>query len=169
MVFGRSSDEKDESPEPAGRTPRSGPDSVVARGMVLKGDCETDGVLRIDGRVTGTVRARSLSIGPDGRVDGDVHGIGQSDSDPEVRVEGQVGGAVRAHRVDVGPRARIGSGLEAHEAVVRGHVKGAVKTAHRLLLEETAIIEGDVTARRLGLQEGGQVFGTIRIGEPPKG
>lgn len=168
MVFGRSSDQKDESPAPARQAPRSGPDSVIARGMVLKGDCETDGVLRIDGRVTGTVRAKQLSVGPDGRVDGDVEGLG-SDSDREVRVEGRVGGAVRAHRVEVGPEARIGSGLEAHEAVVRGHVKGAVKTEHRLLLEETAIVEGDVTARRLGLQEGGQVFGTIRIGEPPKG
>ena len=169
MVFGRSSDQQAESPEPVRPASRSAADSVIAHGMVLKGNCETDGVLRIDGRVTGTVRAKRLSIGPDGRVDGDVQGVDRSDTGPEVHVEGQVGGAVRAHRVEIGPKARIGSGLEAHEAVVRGHVKGAVKTDHRLLLEETAIIEGDVTARRLGLQEGGQVFGTIRIGEPPKG
>lgn len=170
MVFGRSSDSTDASLEPERRQSQSGSgsDSVIARGMVLEGDCETDGALRIDGHVTGSVRAKRLAIGPDGEVDGDVHGVGRSDSGPEVHVEGRVGGAVRAHKVEIGPKARIGSGLEAHEATVRGHVKGAVSTAHRLLLEETAIVEGDVTARRLGLQEGGQVFGTIRIGERPE-
>lgn len=138
--------------------------SIIARDTVLRGDCEVDGALRIDGHVTGNVRATRLIVGPDGRVDGDVTGPTGA-SDHATLIEGRVGGEVRARRVEVGVKGSVGSGLTAHEAVVRGHVKGPITTEHRLLLEETATVEGDVTARRLGLKEGGTVFGTIRIGE----
>ncbi|MFW5947209.1 MAG: bactofilin family protein [Gemmatimonadota bacterium] len=165
MAFGTSKDQpvKPEPSVPAGRSV----DSIIGRGMVLDGDCETDGNLRVDGHVKGNVRARNLTVGSDGRIDGDVSGPDTSDSDRAVIIEGRVGGAVRAHRVEIGPKGSVGSGLEVHEAVVRGRVKGPVKTEHRLLLEETATVEGDVTAKRLGLKEGGQVFGTIRIGQAP--
>ncbi len=36
---------------------------------------------------------------------------------------------------------------------------------NRLVLEDTADVEGDVRARRLALKEGGQVNGTIWMGE----
>ncbi len=170
MAFGRSKDQAEETPPATRSTPTQprGAASLIAHGMVLDGDCETEGELRIDGHVKGDVRAGRLTIGPDGRVDGDVAGSAAG-SDRAVSVEGRVGGAVRAHRVEVGPDGSVGSGLTAHEAVVRGRVKGAIETELRLLLEETAVVEGDVTAQRLGLKEGGQVFGPIRIGKRPGG
>ncbi len=140
--------------------------SIIGRGMVLEGDCTADGPLRIDGHVKGNVRALHLVIGPEGRVDGDVIGVDGNAPDRATIIEGQVGGAVRARRVEIAPSGSVGSGLTAHEAIVHGRVKGPITTEHRLILEETATVEGDVTARRLGLKEGGKVFGTIRIGEP---
>ncbi|HEX7118565.1 MAG TPA: polymer-forming cytoskeletal protein [Longimicrobiales bacterium] len=160
------------SKKSAGTRETSGPaaspstGSIIARGMVLDGDCTADGPLRIDGHVTGNVRAARLVIGPGGRVDGDVIGADGDASDRATVIEGHVGGAVRARRVEIARNGSVGSGLTAHEAVVHGHVKGPIATESRLVLEETATVEGDVTARRLGLKEGGKVFGTIRIGEP---
>ncbi|MFO7893660.1 MAG: polymer-forming cytoskeletal protein [Longimicrobiales bacterium] len=142
-------------------------DSIISADMVLGGDCETDGALRVDGHVKGSVRAGRLTVGPGGRVDGDVTGTGGSGSGRVVVIEGQVGGAVRAPRVEVGTEGSVGSGLEVHEGVIEGHVRGPIEAEHRLVLEDTATVEGDVTARRLGLKEGGRVFGTIRIGQAP--
>lgn len=151
---------------PAGRT---GADSLIAAGMVLDGDCRTDGALLVEGHVTGNVHANRLVIGRTGVVDGDVTGQGgAAGSDDAVAIDGRVGGAVRAPRVEIGRDGAVGGGMKVKEAVVRGRVVGAILTEERLLLEETAVVEGDVTARRLGLREGGQVFGTIRIGEPPR-
>ena len=42
---------------------------------------------------------------------------------------------------------------------------GGILARKRLALEETAEVEGDVDARRLALKEGGQVNGTIRMGD----
>lgn len=152
------------TPAEARTTP--GADSLIAAGMTLEGDCRTDGVLRVDGHVTGNVRASRVTVGPTGRVDGDLTGP-DADGENAVLIEGRVGGEVRAPRVEVGRGGAVGGGMKVKEAVVRGRVAGGILTERRLLLEETAVVEGDVTAPRLGLKEGGQVFGTIRIGEPP--
>lgn len=167
MAFGISKDRSGEEPASPRRATESSKDSAISADMVLDGDCETDGALRVDGHVKGSVRAARLTIGPGGRVDGDVTGPDTPGADRVMVIEGRVGGAVRGHRAEVGVEGFVGSGLEVHEAVVRGHVRGPIEAEHRLVLEDTATVEGDVTARRLGLKEGGQVFGTIRIGKLP--
>lgn len=149
------------SPRPSGRSV----DSLIAPGMVLRGDCETEGVLRVEGRVTGNIRANGLTVSPGGEVEGDVTGPGGAPSRDTVMIEGRVHGSVRAPRVEVGRDGLVGAGMEVTEATVRGRVTGPIVAEQRLLLEETAVVDGDVTAKRLGLREGGQVFGTIRIGE----
>lgn len=163
MALGRST-----NPDRAARSGGAPGDSLIAAGMVLDGHCRTDGSLRVDGRVTGSVHADNLVVGRGGRIDGDVTGEGNGGGDGQtVVIEGHVEGAVTAPRVEVGPDGVVGGGVKAQEAVVRGRVAGGILTEGRLLLDATAVVEGDVTARRLGLTEGGQVFGTIRIGERP--
>jgi cytoskeletal protein CcmA (bactofilin family) len=144
-------------------------DSLIGDGMVLNGDCRTDGTLRVNGHVRGSVQANRLAIGPSGRVDGDVTGVGDGAGKHAVLVDGRVGGAVRGPHVEIGRDGTVGGGIQAKEAVVRGRVTGPVGAEERLILEDTAIVEGDVTARRLGLKEGGQVYGTIRIGDRSAG
>lgn len=47
--------------------------NVIAKGTLIQGDVISDGDLRIDGEVKGTIRSRSkVMVGPDGLVDGDV-------------------------------------------------------------------------------------------------
>lgn len=53
------------------RTP-SGPPSILAADLYLRGDLVTGGDLHIDGRIDGDVRARSVTIGAGGRVEGTV-------------------------------------------------------------------------------------------------
>jgi cytoskeletal protein CcmA (bactofilin family) len=107
--------------------PREGVISIIGPGMRVVGDCETDGTLRIEGKVEGTVRAaKAVVIGKDGTVEGDV--ITQ-------------------------------------DAIVGGRVNGKVVAESRLELQATCSIEGEIRARRIKLDEGGQVNGSVYVGE----
>jgi cytoskeletal protein CcmA (bactofilin family) len=101
--------------------------SIIGPGMRVIGDCDTEGTLRIEGHIEGTVRAgKAVVVGKDGSVKGDV--ITQ-------------------------------------DAVVGGRIAGTIIAESRLELQATCIIEGDVRARRIKLEEGGRVNGTVQTGE----
>ena len=152
--------EENRAPSHAG-----GDASLVLRDMRVAGDCVTEGSLRILGTVTGNVSARGLELGSTGRVEGDVAAPEGAEGERPFLIDGSVEGAVRASVVQVGQSGSVNGGVVADEVVVRGRVRGGVVARRKLSLEETAVVEGDVHARRLGLQEGGQVNGTIRMGD----
>src|SRR5919202_156944 len=48
--------------------------SIIAAGTRIDGNIETDGVIRIEGRVEGSIRAaRQVLVGRQGEVQGDIH------------------------------------------------------------------------------------------------
>jgi cytoskeletal protein CcmA (bactofilin family) len=101
--------------------------SIVGPGMKIVGDCDTEGTLRIEGSVHGTVRAgKAVVIGKDGVVEGDV---------------------------------------TTQDAIIGGRVKGSVIADSRLELQATCVVEGEIRARRIKLDEGGRVNGTVHTGE----
>lgn len=101
--------------------------SIVGPGMKVVGDCETDGTLRIEGAVQGTVRAaKAVVIGRDGLVIGDV--ITQ-----DAVISGRVEGSVTAE-----------SRLELQASC---QIDGEVYTP-RLQLEEGAVFNGSVNMKQ---------------------
>jgi cytoskeletal protein CcmA (bactofilin family) len=171
VILRGSKTDKTESTPPTRPAPTTGrsqvADSLIAAGLEVAGDCSTPGTLRVDGRIRGDVRARRLVVGPEGRVDGNVSGPDGGPAEDGVLIEGKVDGTVQAPRVEVGHAGSVGGGLRVREAIVRGRVDGSVVAEQRLVLEETAIVDGDVTTPVIGVREGGQVYGTIRIGKRP--
>jgi cytoskeletal protein CcmA (bactofilin family) len=128
-IFGRktSKDDADMAKDTNGAQSRDNVISIIGPGMRVVGDCETDGTLRIEGTVDGTVRAgKAVVIGKDGVVNGDV---------------------------------------ATQDAIIGGRVTGAVIAESRLELQATSIIEGEIRARRIKLDEGGRVNGTVYTGE----
>lgn len=106
---------------------REGVISIIGPGMRLVGDCDTEGTLRIEGTVEGTVRAgKAVVVGKEGVVDGDI---------------------------------------VTQDAVIGGRVTGSIVAESRLELQATCAVEGQVRARRIKLEEGGKVNGTVQIGE----
>lgn len=106
---------------------REGVISIIGPGMKVLGDCDTEGTLRIEGTVEGTVRAgKAVVVGKDGVVDGDI---------------------------------------VTQDAVVGGRVAGSIVAESRLELQATCVIEGQIKARRIKLEEGGKVNGMVQIGE----
>ncbi|MEX2048621.1 MAG: polymer-forming cytoskeletal protein [Gemmatimonadota bacterium] len=143
-----------------------GPDvSVITKDMRVAGDIETTGAIRIEGTVSGSVRAASLELTATGAVNGDLIAAEGDSVGGAFVVAGSVQGAVRAHQVEVCQGGTVLSGVVAETATVRGRILGGILARGRLALTATAVVEGDVHARRLALEEGGQVNGNIRIGD----
>jgi cytoskeletal protein CcmA (bactofilin family) len=76
--------------------------SIVGPGMTFVGDCETDGTIRVEGRLEGSIRAgRSVMVGPGGVVTGDVHAR-------DATVAGTVNGTVVAEsKLDLQETSRL--------------------------------------------------------------
>jgi cytoskeletal protein CcmA (bactofilin family) len=128
-IFGRktSNDGGDMAKDSGAQQARDNVISIIGPGMHVTGDCETDGTLRIEGTVKGTVRAgKAVVIGKDGVINGDVH---------------------------------------TQDAIIGGRVTGGVVAESRLELQATCVIEGEIRARRIKLEEGGRVNGTVYTGE----
>jgi cytoskeletal protein CcmA (bactofilin family) len=104
--------------------------SIIGPGMRINGDCETDGTVRIEGSVEGSVRAgKAVVVGKDGLVTGEI---------------------------------------VTQDAVVSGRVVGTLTAESRLELQATSKVEGEVYARRMQLEDGAMLNGTVQMGEVPK-
>jgi cytoskeletal protein CcmA (bactofilin family) len=100
------------------------PFSIIASDMTVTGDLETEGVVRVEGRVKGTVRVGSQVLVAEGAViEGDLH-------TQEAVVAGQVSGAIHAReRVELQATALVtGDILTPRISIVEGaRVTGEVK------------------------------------------
>lgn len=165
VVLGRKTTE-DQPTTTGGSVGRSGADSIISKQMVIHGDCVVEGRIRIEGTIKGNVKADGLELAESGTVEGDISAASEGrDGRPPFVIAGRVDGSVRSLRVEIAPAGKVLGGVEADEVQVRGRVQGGVVARKRLVLKETAVVEGDVRARVLGLEEGGQVNGTIVMGE----
>jgi cytoskeletal protein CcmA (bactofilin family) len=106
-------------------TPPEGAFSFVANGMIVVGDIVTEGIIRIEGEVRGTIRAaKSVVLGQGGRVVGDI-------VTEEAVIAGNVNGSITA-----------GNRLELQSSCF---VSGAIATRPKhLKLEEGARFRGHV-------------------------
>jgi len=102
--------------------------SIIAQGMRVVGELVTEGVLKIEGDVEGTVRTtREVLVAKGGKVEGDIH---------------------------------------AAEAVIGGEVNGSIFADTRVEVQQGAVVVGDISTKKLMVQEGGEVNGQVRMGEP---
>jgi cytoskeletal protein CcmA (bactofilin family) len=114
-----------------GSAPSDSVISIIGPGMTIVGDCETDGTIRVEGSVEGSIKAgKAVVIGKQGVVTGNI---------------------------------------STQDAVISGRVEGTLIAASRLELQATCHIEGEVHTRRMQLEEGAVLNGTVHMGaEPPK-
>jgi cytoskeletal protein CcmA (bactofilin family) len=100
------------------------PFSIIASDMTVIGDLETEGVVRVEGRVKGTVRVGAQVLVAAGAViEGDLHTL-------EAVVAGQVSGAIVAReRVELQATAVVSGDIHTPRiAIVEGaRVTGEVK------------------------------------------
>ena len=101
--------------------------SIIGPGMTIVGNCETDGTVRIEGTVEGSIKAgKAVVVGKQGLVSGD---ITTQDAVISGRVEGTLAAASRL------------------ELQATCQIDGEVHT-RRMQLEEGAILNGRRHSRR---------------------
>lgn len=108
-------------------TPPEAVISIIGPGMKVIGDCHTEGTVRVEGTVEGSIRAgKAVVIGKQGTVIGDV---------------------------------------QTQDAVISGRVTGTLVAESRLELQATSQIDGDVRTRRMQLEEGAILNGTVHMSD----
>jgi cytoskeletal protein CcmA (bactofilin family) len=99
-------------------------------------------------------------IGAGMRVVGDITAEGV------VKIEGTVVGTVRAGRqVLVGKGGEVEGDVISREAIIGGEVRGSVRADERCEIQASCVVHGDIAAKRLLVQEGGEINGVVRMGE----
>ena len=94
-----------------------------------------------------------------------MHIVGDCDTTDTVRIEGRIEGSVRAEKaVVIGKGGRVTGDIQTQDAVIAGTVKGALDVDSRLELQSTCVIDGEIRATRLKLDEGGVLNGSVSIG-----
>ncbi len=100
------------------------PFSIIAKDMSIMGDLETEGVVRIEGRIRGTVRAGSqVLVGQGAQLEGDLH-------TREAVIGGDVVGSIHAtERVELQATASVTGNIHTPRIAVMegGRVSGEVR------------------------------------------
>src|SRR5712691_11072272 len=92
--------------------------------------------------------------------------VGDITADGVVKIEGTVVGTVRAARqVLVGKGGEVEGDVISREAIIGGEVRGSIRADERIEIQCTSVVHGDVVAKRLLVQEGGEINGVVRMGE----
>jgi len=99
-------------------------------------------------------------IGPGMKIVGDLVTEGT------VRVEGLVEGGIQAGKaVVVGKDGCVIGDVRTQDAVLSGRVEGTLIAESRLEIQASAEVHGEIRARRLQLEEGAILNGTVLMGE----
>jgi cytoskeletal protein CcmA (bactofilin family) len=101
-------------------------------------------------------------------IDAGLNIKGDLQTDGEVQVDGQITGDISCAHLTVGKDGAILGDIKANEVVVRGKVRGTIR-ATRVILQESARVEGDIFHDRLAIEEGARFIGASnhQKGEAP--
>lgn len=105
--------------------------------------------------------ARTSIIGPTSIVIGNLSGRG------DLEIAGRVQGDVDVlGLVHVREEGTVLGSIRAQDVRVAGHVEGNVTARASLVLQAGANMQGDLTAVRLGIEEGARIHGSVRTETP---
>ena len=103
-------------------------------------------------------------------IDAGLNIKGDLQTDGEVQVDGRITGDISCAHLTVGKDGAILGDFKANEVVGRGKVSGTIR-ATRVILLESARVEGDIFHDRLAVEEGARFIGASKHhqdGAPPQ-
>ncbi|HUY94328.1 MAG TPA: polymer-forming cytoskeletal protein [Terracidiphilus sp.] len=80
-------------------------------------------------------------------------------------IDGRVEGTVQLneHRLTIGPNANVAADLSAHDVLVLGRVHGNLVATGRVELRAGCVVEGDVRAYRLAIEDNAVMRGKVDL------
>jgi cytoskeletal protein CcmA (bactofilin family) len=83
-----------------------------------------------------------------------------------VHVDGRAEGELHVSgNVEVASGAKVKALIEASNVTIKGDVEGALNARDKLVLGKNAKLSGDVTVRRLQIEDGASLNGHVRMGD----
>ncbi len=145
-IFGKDGVEKGETAK-VGAPTGDGALSIVAAGMTVTGDIESNGVVKVEGTIEGTIRcARQVLVGRQGRVKGDI-------VTREAVIGGHVDGTISgAERVEIQSSAVVSGDIHAKSLVVveGAQLNGSVRMDERAGTQTTKPVARAEDMRKSG-------------------
>ncbi len=104
------------------------------------------------------------------RLGPSVHLQGNINSAEDLLIDGQVEGkvVVSGHRVIISETARVRGDIQAHEVILEGNLEGNINTTGKVTVTAKAVLNGDVSAGSVAVEEGAKFKGTIKIIPSPQ-
>jgi cytoskeletal protein CcmA (bactofilin family) len=112
--------------------------------------------------VAPTERRESAGIGPSITIVGDVSG------DEDLTILGKVEGKIvlPKHSVTIGHGGRVKADIQAKFVSVAGEVHGNLVAGEQIVIRKTATMLGNLTAPRVGLEDGCRFRGSVEMEAP---
>jgi cytoskeletal protein CcmA (bactofilin family) len=101
------------------------------------------------------------NIGKSISIKGDLTG------NEDLVIDGNIEGRIDLpnNQLTIGAEGKIKADIHAKSAVLVGHVTGNVSATERIEVQASGIVDGDVRAPRLVVQEGAVLNGTVEMSE----
>jgi cytoskeletal protein CcmA (bactofilin family) len=112
---------------------------------------------------TGT--AQSANIGKSVVIKGEISGT------EDLFLDGKMEGSIQleGHRLTIGPNGEVRANITAGAVIVAGKLHGNIRAADRAELKKTAVVTGDLATRRVVIEDGAYLKGSLEITrEAPK-
>jgi cytoskeletal protein CcmA (bactofilin family) len=83
----------------------------------------------------------------------------------DLYVDGQVEGsiALKGNSLTVGPNGQVKASVDAKGVVVLGKLDGNILAGDRVELRKSAVVNGDISAQRISIEEGAFLKGKVDI------
>ena len=103
---------------------------------------------------------RRFTMGPNDSLEGKLT------YDGHVHVDGRAEGELRVSgNIEVASGAKVKALLEASNVTIKGDVEGTLIARDKLVLGKNSKLSGDVTVRRLQIEDGASLNGHVRMGD----
>jgi cytoskeletal protein CcmA (bactofilin family) len=90
----------------------------------------------------------------------DVNIVGNVSSEGVIQLDGRIEGEINVRHLTVGIHGLVEGVICAEEAIIKGSVIGSVK-AHKVILEKTAEVRGDIQHEVISIEAGAFIEGKI--------
>lgn len=101
----------------------------------------------------------STIIGKGTVIEGNIETVGN------ISIDGKLIGNVRTKsKINFGASAEVEGNVYAQNAEIAGHIKGVVEVSDLLILKPSSIIDGDIKANKLKVEEGAVINGSCKMG-----
>jgi cytoskeletal protein CcmA (bactofilin family) len=93
---------------------------------------------------------------------------GEFSASEDLYLDGEIQGTISlpGNRLTIGPNARVQAEVRVRDVIVFGRLEGNIHASGRVELRQSAVMQGDITASRLSIEENASVKGRIEITGP---